>query len=51
VIEGKFEYAVGAKPVGFSHGDFGLVIQALHHAARDQLLSSEVVEDELAVLT
>src|ERR1039458_4211459 len=51
MIEGKFEYAIGAKPVGFSHGDFGLVIQALHNAARDQLLSPEVVEDELAVLT
>src|ERR1022692_1593018 len=50
MIEGKFEYAIGAKPVGFSH-DFGLVIQALHNAARDQLLSPEVVEDELAVLT
>src|ERR1035441_6440022 len=51
MIEGKFEYAIGAKPAGFSHGDFGLVIQALHNAARDQLLSPEVVEDELAVLT
>src|ERR1017187_750678 len=40
MIEGKFEYAIGAKPAGFSHGDFGLVIQALHNAARDQLLRS-----------
>jgi hypothetical protein len=34
MIEGKFEYAIGAKPVGFSHGDFGLDIQALQNAAR-----------------
>jgi len=30
VVEGKFEYPVRAKTVGFSHGDFGLVVQALH---------------------
>jgi hypothetical protein len=28
VIEGEFEDAEGAEAVGFSHGDFGFVIQA-----------------------
>ena len=33
VIEGEFEDAIGAEAVGFSHSDFGLVVQALHDAA------------------
>src|SRR6476620_9689564 len=51
MIEGKFEYTVGAKAVRLSHRDFGLVVQTLHHAAGDEFLSSEVVEDQLAMLT
>src|ERR1051325_1046146 len=50
MIEREFEHAIGAKAVGSSHGDFGLVIQALDHTAGKQLLSPEVVEDEFAVL-
>jgi len=45
VIEGQFQGSVGAKTVGFSHGDFGLVIQALDDATGDQLSGPEVVED------
>ncbi len=36
--------------VGFSHGDFRLIVQAFHDTAGDQFLSSEIVEDEFAVL-
>ena len=50
MIEGKFEDSVGAKAVGFSHGDFRLVVQALHDAARNQFLSPKVVEDQFSVL-
>src|ERR1041384_7572021 len=50
MIEGKFKDAVGAKSVGFSHGDFGLVVQALDDSAREQFLSTEIVEDELPVV-
>jgi hypothetical protein len=43
VIEGQFEYPIGAKAVGFSHGDFSLVVQALYDPTGNQLLSPEVV--------
>src|ERR1017187_6992020 len=51
MIEREFEAAEGAKAVGFSHSDFGLVVQAFHNAAGKQLLSPEIIEDQLAVLT
>ena len=50
MIEGQFKDTISAKAVGFSHSDFGLVIQALHDAAGNQLLSAEVVEDQFAML-
>jgi hypothetical protein len=50
VIEREFEAAEGAEPVGFSHGDFGFVVQALDDATGKQLLSAEIVEDQFAVL-
>jgi hypothetical protein len=37
--------------LGFSHGDFGFVVQALDDAAGKKLLRAEIVEDQLAVLT
>src|SRR3974377_1779871 len=49
MIKSKFETAEGAESVGFPHGDFWLVVQALDDAAGKQLLSPEVVEDQLAV--
>jgi hypothetical protein len=49
VIEGEFEAAVGPKAVGFSHSDFGLIVQALYNAAGKVLLSTEVVEDQFAM--
>jgi len=47
---GEFENAVGAKTARFSHGDFGLVVQALHDAAGQHLLSAEIVKDEFAMI-
>jgi hypothetical protein len=38
VIEGEFEDAIGAKTVGFSHGDFGLVVQTFDDSAGEQFL-------------
>jgi len=37
VIESKFEDTEGAEAIGFSHGDFGFVVQTLHDAAGKQL--------------
>ena len=50
MIESEFEDAIRTEAVGFSHGDFGLVVRALDDVARDQLSCPEIVEDELAVL-
>ena len=50
VIERKFVAAEGAETVGFSHGDFSLVVQTLDNSAGKQLLSTEIVEDQFAVL-
>ena len=51
MIEGEFEASEGAKAVGFSHGDFGFVIQALNDAAGEELLGAEIIENQLSVLT
>ena len=45
VIEGQFEYPIGAKALGFSHGDLSLVVQALYDPTGNQLLSPEVVRN------
>jgi hypothetical protein len=50
VIEGQFEYPIGAKALGFSHGDFSLVVQALYDPTGNQLLSPEVVKNSLPML-
>jgi hypothetical protein len=50
VIEGEFKSAEGAETISFSH-DFGLVVQTLDDATGKQLLSPEIIEDQLAVLT
>jgi hypothetical protein len=49
VIESQFESTEGAEPIGFSHSDFGFVVQALDNAAGKQLLGTEVIEDELTM--
>jgi hypothetical protein len=35
VIEGEFQNPVGAESVGFSHSDFGFVVEPFHRAAGD----------------
>jgi hypothetical protein len=51
VIECEFEDPKSAEAIGFSHGEFGFVVQALNDAAGKELLSTEIVEDQFAVLT
>ena len=40
-----FQDIGGLEAIGFSHGQFGLVVQALHHAIGDLPLGLEPVED------
>src|SRR5215469_11499078 len=49
MIESEFQGSERAESVGFPHGDFCLVVQVLDDAAGKQLLSPEVIEDQLAV--
>jgi hypothetical protein len=39
----------GSESVGFSHSDFGFVVQALDYAAGELFVSAEIVEDEFTV--
>jgi len=50
VIERKFEAAESAETVGFSYGDFSLVVETLHNSAGKQLLNAEIVEYQFAVV-
>src|SRR6266568_6222253 len=50
MVESQFEDSEGAESVRFSHGYFGLVVQTLDHTAGEQLMGSEVIEDEFAML-
>ena len=50
MIEGEFKPAKGAEAVGFSHSDFGFVVQALDDAAGKELLGVEIIEDQFAML-
>jgi hypothetical protein len=47
VIEREFGNAKGSEAVGFSHGDFGFVVQALHHAAGELLFGLEVIQNQM----
>ena len=49
MIENEFKDAISAKTVGFSHGDFGLVVQTFDDTAGKQFLSAEIVEYEFAM--
>jgi len=42
VIEGEFEDMKGAETVGFSHSEFGFVVQALDNSAGEQFLSAKI---------
>ena len=48
MIESEFERTEGSEPVGFSDSDSSFVVQTLDHAAGEQPLSAEVVEDQLS---
>jgi hypothetical protein len=50
VIKGQFESAEGVEAERFSRGDFGFV-QALDNVAGTQLLSTEMINYQVAVLT
>jgi hypothetical protein len=49
MIQGDFCNAEGAEAVGFSHGQFGFVVQALGDASGELLFGSEMVEDQFSV--
>ena len=49
VIQRYFRDMEGAETVGFSHGQFGLVVEPLDHAAGELLPGTEVVEDQCAM--
>jgi len=51
VIDSEFEEAIRAETIGFSHGDFGFVVQSFDDAAGEQFVSAEVVEDRFAMRT
>jgi hypothetical protein len=51
VIEYQFEYPVGAKSVGVSHGDFSFVVQTLHDPAGNELLSPKVIKNQFPMPT
>ena len=46
VIQRDFRDVEGAEAVGFSHGQFGLVVETLDHAAGELLPGAEVVQDQ-----
>src|SRR5262245_29084360 len=49
MIQSDFDNVEGSETVGFSHGEFGLVVEALDHSAGELLLGSEIVENQFAV--
>jgi hypothetical protein len=49
MIQRGFQGVVGAEAVGFSHGHFGLVVEALDDTAGECLPGAEVVQDQLTV--
>ena len=49
MIEGEFGDSEGSEPVGFSHSDFGFVVEPLDYAAGKLFSGAKVVEDEVAV--
>jgi hypothetical protein len=48
MIQRNFRDPEGAEAIRFSHGQFGLVVQALNYAAREPPLGSEIIEEQLA---
>ena len=48
MIQGDFYPAKRAKPVGFSGGQFRLVVEPLHHAAGKLFFGAEPVQQQAA---
>src|SRR5262245_19569441 len=51
MIQRDFRDPEGAEAIRFSHGQFGLVVQALNDAARKPPLGSEIIEEQLTMAT
>jgi hypothetical protein len=51
MVQRDFRDVEGAKSVGFSHGQFGFVVEALDDAAGERFLGAEVIQDQLTVPT
>lgn len=51
MIQRDFRDPEGAEAIRFSHGQFGLVVQALNYAAREPPLGSEIIEEQLTMAT
>src|SRR3974390_2787605 len=49
MIQRNFHDTEGAEAVGFSHGQFGLVIEALDHPAREPSFGPEIIEEQLTM--
>ena len=49
MVERDFGRSEGAKPIRFSGGQFGFVVETFYDARRDLLLGTEPVEQERAV--
>src|SRR5260370_32418252 len=49
MIEGDFGDAEGSEAVGFSHGQFGLVVEALDDSAGELFSGAEIIEDQFPV--
>src|SRR5665213_834136 len=49
MIQRRFRGVEGAESVGFSHGQFGFVVQPFDHAAGELLFGPKIVEDQLAM--
>src|SRR5712692_4307052 len=49
MIQRKFSDSEGSKPVGFSHGDFGFVVETLDNPTGDHFFGLEIIENEVTV--
>ena len=49
MIERDLHHAKRSEAIGFSHGDFGFVIQALDDPAGIRLASAEIIQQQLAM--
>ncbi len=50
MIEREFCDSEGSEAIGFSHGDFRLVIQSFDDAAGEGFASTELVEEQLPMV-